>query len=310
MASHPARAGTFVGFICVLAAATAQAQDLGHKFPGGVGVDAGRQGPPGVFIADRLAFYSADEARDRNGDVVPIVGLDIDAFANAIGIAGTFQIARGPFLTATVSAPYARISLNSTDPRASVDRLGFGDVYVMPAKLGWRFARFDVVTSYGMYIPTGQFEPVGSGGVGRGFWTHQFSAGGAVFFDEERRARATVLASYDLNLKKRDIDITRGDSLQLQGGAGVVLLRFIDVGVAGYALWQVTDDTGSDVPALLRGARDRVFAAGPEVSVMIPALRAKVGARYQWEFGVLSRPQGRVLLVSVDFTAWRPRTGD
>lgn len=293
--------------MCLLVAATAHAQDLGHKFPGGVGVDAGRQGAPGVFIADRLVLYSASEARDRNGDVVPIVGLDLDAFANALGVVGTFEIAHGPFLTAAVSVPYASISLNSVDPRASVDRLGFGDVYVLPVKVGWRFPRVDAVASYGMYIPTGQFEPAGSGGVGRGFWTHQFSLGGAVFFDEQRRARASVLASYDHNLKKRNIDLTRGDTLQVQGGAGVVLLRILDVGVAGYALWQVTDDSGSDIPMVLRGARDRVFGAGPEVGVTVPMIRTRIGARYEWEFGVQSRPRGQVLLVSVDFAAWRPR---
>jgi hypothetical protein len=77
---------------------------------------------------------------------------------------------------------------------------------------------------------------------------------------------ASALASCDLNQKKRHIDLTRGESVQGQGGIGVRLFDRIDAGLAGYALWQVRDDRGADLPAPLRGLRDRVFGIGPEVS--------------------------------------------
>ena len=45
-----------------------------------------------------------------------------------------------------------------------------------------RLPHFDVVTSYGIYIPTGQFDIRGGKGVSSGQWSNQFSLGGAVFF--------------------------------------------------------------------------------------------------------------------------------
>jgi hypothetical protein len=163
-----------------------------------------------------------------------------------------------------------------------------------------------VVTSYSVYAPTGRFEPQGGSGVGRGFWTHQLSLGAAVRGNPARRARVSALASYDLNGPKRKIDIQRGNTVQVQGGAGMRVHDLVDVGLAGFALWQVTDDRGADVPPALRGARGRVFGLGPEIGILIPALRMRLDLRSEWEFGARSRPQGRVLAAGLTAVAWRP----
>lgn len=118
--------------------------------------------------------------------------------------------------------------------------------------------------------------------------------------------RASALLSYDLNRPKRGIDIKRGNTVQIQGGAGMRVHDLIDAGVAGFALWQVTDDSGADLPPMLRGARDRVFGLGPEVDILIPALRLRLDLRAAWDFGVRSRPQRRILVASLTYVAWRP----
>jgi hypothetical protein len=177
---------------------------------------------------------------------------------------------------------------------------------VQPFRAGWRTPRLDVATSYSVYAPTGHFEPQGRNGVGRGFWTHQLSLGAAFRGNPARRARASALASYDRNGPKRKIDIQRGNTVQVQGGAGMRVHDRVDVGVAGFGLWQVTDDRGADVPAALRGARDRVCGLGPEIGILIPALRMRLDLRSEWEFGARSRPQGRVLVASLTAGARRP----
>ena len=80
----------------------------------------------------------------------------------------------------------------------------------------------------------------------------------------------------------------------------------LDVGIAGFALWQVADDRGPDLPPALRGARERVLGIGPEIGITIPALRAKLTARYEWDLGARARPEGQVLVASLSFLAWRP----
>ncbi len=289
-----------------LAPRVAQAQNIGHKLLGGIGIDAGVQPEPGFYLIDRLVRYDANKLRDRDGVLVLVRGLDIDVIANTLGAALTLKPKHGPYLTFAFGLPLADIDLNIADPRVSVDRSGFGDIFVQPLMLGSRFAHVDLVAAYAFYAPTGRFEPRGGSGVGRGFWSHQFSLGGAIFADRARQHRASALLSYDLNHRKRGIDIRRGNTLQIQGGAGIRVLGIVDIGLAGFALWQVTDDSGADLPPQLRGARDRVYGLGPEVDVLIPALRLRLGLRAEWDLGVRSRPEGRILVGGLVVALWRP----
>ena len=91
----------------------------------------------------------------------------------------------------------------------------------------------------------------------------------------------------------------------MQGGAGIGITKALMVGLAGYALWQVSADSGSDIPPSLRDEHARVLGLGPEISLTIPAWQMRVDARMEQDFGVTSRPSGRVIAVGVSYVAWR-----
>jgi hypothetical protein len=162
--------------------------------------------------------------------------------------------------------------------------------------------QMDIVSGYAFYAPTGLFTPRGNGGIGLGQWTHEFSLGSAVYFDHAKTWHISGLASYDLNQRKRGIDITRGDIIQIEGGAGKTL-RSIDVGLATYALWQVRDDRGADLPEPLRGARDRAFGLGPEIDITLAPIRSRITVRYCHDVVVKARPLGQVLVVGLTIMA-------
>jgi hypothetical protein len=297
----------FLFAICLLplVANTADAQDLGHKLPGMIGLDAGSVPEPGLYLVDRVVSYQADEVRDRHGNLIP-KDIRLRALANGAGISYTFALSQSDLvLTVTAAVPLARVRLNIQDqPEASVDRFGLTDFYIQPARLGWRKGHFDLVGSYGLYVPSGLSILAGGKGLSSGHITHQFSAGGTIFTDKDRTVFVTALASYDLNLRKRGIDITRGDTLQVQGGAGVRRFnRSLEAGVAAYKLWQVRPDRGADVPPVLLGARDRVYGFGPEMAVMVQAIRSQIRVRYEWDFGARSRPQGNIFVIGLTLVA-------
>jgi hypothetical protein len=285
----------------------ADAQDLGHKLPGLIGLDAGRVPPPGLYLIDRVVWYGADEVRDRAGNRVPVGDLGLLGISHAAGLSYTLQRGSRSF-SATVAAPLARLRLDIHDrPEASFDRFGLGDIYIQPARLGWRSDQVDVVGSYGLYVPTGTSPLAGGKGLSAGHVTNEFSAGGTIFADRNRTSFLTALASYDLNLRKRGVDITRGDTLQVQGGAGARLLNgIVEAGLAFHGLWQVRDDRGADLPSVLQGARDRVYGLGPDVAVLLETIQSQVRVRYEWDMGVRSRPQGNVLVVGLNVAVWRP----
>jgi hypothetical protein len=297
-----------VGLALALITASAFAQDLGHKLPGLLGLDAARIPEPGLYLVDRLAIYEAEKLRDRNGNLVPTAPFNLLGRANGFGVSYTARISGSSmFLTMTSGGPIAQVKLNIENrPEIGVDRLGLGDFYIQPFRLGWRKRRSDLVTSYSIYLPTGRSPLAGGKGVSSGQITHEFSSGGSVYF-KERSHYLTALATYQLNMRQRGIDITRGDSVQIQGGIGTKLFRELaETGVAGYALWQVRDDRGTELPLVLIGARDRVYGLGPEGAVLIKTIQGQLRVRYEWDFGVRARPQGHILVVGINFLVHRP----
>lgn len=282
------------------------AQQLGYKLLGSAGIDAGVQPPAGLAFIDRVLHYSSTELRGRNGEVVPIDGLDISATGMGLGASLTMQVEHSTLLAFALGLPLARIDVSSDEPAASVNGFGFSDMFVQPLRVGWRHPHFDVVTAYMVYVPTGKFEPRG-GGVGKGYWTHQLSLGGALFLDTTRASRLSAMASYEMNTRKRGIDIRRGNVIQIQGGAGVGLGKVLTVGVASFALWQVTADHGADIPQALRGQWSRAFGVGPEVIAVIPSWRTRVELRVERELGVRSRPKGQVIAFGVSYALPRKR---
>ncbi len=283
----------------LLGAAPSGAQDLGHKLVGTLGLGAGSQPDTGLYFADRVISYRANELVDRNGRRIP-VDIDLDTVANAVGIGGTLQLPwLSTYVNASIGVPVARATLETDRLEAGIDKFGLGDLYVQPLKLGWKLDRFDVVTGYAFYAPTGHFDPGGREGVGSGQWTHEFSLGGTAYFDRGKTWRLSALASYDLNSRKRDIDITRGDTVQIQGGASKTLFGILEVGLAGYAMWQVRDDRGADIPPPLRGARDRAYGLGPEIGIVIAPLRSRLTVRYERDIDVRSRPRGQILVIGL-----------
>jgi hypothetical protein len=299
---------TIAGAVIVVLsnASLTHAQQLGYKLLGSAGIDAGVQPPAGLAIIDRVLRYGATELRGRHGEVVPIDGLDISATGMGLGAALTSEVQHETFLTFAFALPLARINVSSDQPAASINGFGFADIFVQPLRVGWRHPHFDLGAAYNAYVPTGKFEPRG-GGVGAGHWTHQISLGGALFVDTTRTSRASAMASYEINTRKRGIDIRRGNVIQIQGGVGVGVAKGLTLGVASFALWQVTADHGVDIPQSLRGQWSRAFGVGPEVIAVIPSWRTKVELRIEREFGVRSRPKGQVIAFGAAYAVPRKR---
>jgi len=103
-----------------------------------------------------------------------------------------------------------------------------------------------------------------------------------------------------------DVDVTRGQTVQVQGGIGGRFLRIVDLGVASYALWQTGRDRGSDLPPALTGQRERAVGVGPEIDVLLPWIRSRLTMRYEWEVTGRARLDGSILVVGLGFAARQP----
>jgi hypothetical protein len=284
-------------------------QNLGHRILGTLGLDAGSQPSAGVSVDDRALLYASNSLRDRYGRELP-VGLRMDVFSDALGVLFALRVpALATYVNGAIGVPLSTVRVNTTNPIASLDAFGLGDLYVQPLKLGWRLPHLDLGVGFAFYAPTGRYEPGGIGNVGQGQWTEEATTGGTVFFDRARTWQLSALASYDVNSRKLGVDITRGDTVQIQGGAGKLFLGLLNVGIVGYGLWQTTDNTGSALPPQLLGLRDQAWGLGPEVDVIIRVARLRITVRYTHDIEAKARPLGQLLVVGLTWRAWEPPQG-
>jgi len=106
-------------------AAKAQ-QAVGHKVLGTLGLDAGSQPSPGVYIVNQFMNYSADSLIDPRGNALP-VGLRLDAYSEVLGIGGTYEVPRlATYVSGSIGVPMAHVSLSTHRPDASLDLWGLG----------------------------------------------------------------------------------------------------------------------------------------------------------------------------------------
>src|SRR5262249_33690130 len=129
-----------------------------------------------------------------------------------------------------------------------------------------------------------------------------------VYFDKAHRVAAAIAADLELHSKKKDKDLHVGDILTLEGGLGGRFAKGAGAyGLAYYAQWKVSDDSGADLPVVelstlnLLG-KQHLYGFGPELTIPFFAKGTTVGlatVRYFWETGGRSTFEGRALFLAV-----------
>ena len=145
-------------------------------------------------------------------------------------------------------------------------------------------------------LPTGDHEELSD--PGEDMYTTMFTLGGTYYPDKAKTWSFSLLARYEVHSEKRntesrpggwDTDLNPGDDFHFEWGIGKTLAKVWDVGLVGYAQFQVQHDHGTGADTHL----EQAFGIGPEVSVFCTPLKAFFSLRSLWEFGVEGRSTGR-----------------
>ncbi len=103
-------------------------------------------------------------------------------------------------------------------PRASLTRsttFGASDLYVQPINLGWHKKQTDIIAWYGLYAPTGRYNPCANDNLGLGMWSHELALGSTYFFNEKKSFHASALGTLEFHSKKKDSDVQVGNILMI-----------------------------------------------------------------------------------------------
>jgi hypothetical protein len=289
------------------------AQLSGHNSKGDYGLQSGSQAPPGWYLVAPMYYrYSADEFRDRHGDRQSALGGGGSIEANA-WLAGAIWVSDHKLFGGNYSfVIFPGVTNNALGfpPLGVNERVstGLADLYVQPINLGWNTPRADFVAGIGIFAPTGEYEQGGSSNRGLGMWSYELFGGTTVYLDEARSWHFAATAFYETHGKKEDTDIRVGNLLTIEGGLGKSFMDgAVNVGIAYYAQWKLSDDDfGRDLPPLpnRRLGKHRVYGFGPELTVPLASKKTLFGflnLRYLWETGARTSLQGNTFVATVTF---------
>ena len=297
-------------FIFVITAVDAHAQLAGNNIPGDFGVKSGSQAPPGIYAGYFLYNYDTSKIVRNNGDELSLTNGDISAWAHApIFSVVTAKKIFGANYGALIIPSIANLAIEA--PRVGLQSgsgYGSGDLYMQPVNLGWQTKHADVLSWYGIFAPTGEYAPGGQFNLGKGMWGHELGLGSTLYLDAKKTLSVSALGTYEIHTKKKDTDVKVGQMLTIEGGAGVTAKQALTVGMAYYAQWKVTEDSGLGLPPLVDNnlGKNRNFGLGPDVTMVLPLTKdltklAVLNFRYLWETGTQLDTQGGIVVFTATF---------
>jgi len=277
-------------------AAQTQTPVHGHYPPGQTGLRGAAFSDPGWSITDFNRFFSNLEIRNADGNTIGHSGELRYANIAVVSWTSDDQIL-GMNYGAYAGVPFATGDLNPDSTKNS--SLGLGDIIATPVALYGKTSDFDYRFEFSVWTPSGEFVPGGVKNRGSGFWSLIYSAGGVWYPGGDRNDWSiSATARIEQNFDQAHTGIEPGDNLDVDWGAGKIVKIYghpFDIGVSGFATWQVSRQSGGGDPG-----RYEYYGAGPEIGTPIAdgwALRL----RTQWEFGTRNAVQGNNIWLIVNY---------
>ena len=303
--------GLFIGlFLLVLCSGNSFAGIAGNHYTNGVeGIKPCVVPPPGFYWRMYNVFYDSDKLADPDGKDIGI-DFELSVFAQAnrfIYVTEHKILGADYFWNVVVPFIYTDIEIGSGVHGVKDNAFEVGDITIEPFALGWHGARYDAAAGAMLVVPSGRSKGDRIAHPGKDYWTGIFSLGITTYLDAAKTWSIGALGRYEIHSKKNGVDVTPGNDFHVEWGVGKALpsdwkigwLRFWEVGVTGYAQWQITDDRGDDIT--WDKVHDRVFSIGPEVRFVIAPLKMLVEMKTQWELGAVDRTEGIISVLTFTY---------
>jgi hypothetical protein len=290
-------------------ATSAQAQYKGDDIPGFLGLSNGTQPPPGLYLGALAWVYPTDTVKDNNGNSIALPGsLTSSAGIMLVNVVTPYKLF-GANIGASGGFPFIKNRIQTDQLNVSTG-FAYTDMFA-GLNLGWHLKRADVMAGYNLYIPTGNFVQGGNNNTGLGMWGNEFTIGTTVYLDERKLWNAAGTFALEFNTDKSGTNIQVGNLGTVSWGLGRTFYKKVDgpiplimnVGAVGYTQFKVSGDSGSDIPPVLRGFKDHIFAAGPEFNIYVPRPRLTFLVRYEPEFAGRVHTQGSTVVFSFAWVA-------
>lgn len=177
---------------------------------------------------------------------------------------------------------------------------GLSDLILIPAMFGWHHGNFHWTVGLTVYAPFGSYNDDKVINTGMNFATVQPQAS-FTYFDPKVGIDLSVAVAYLVNQKNYATDYRSGDVLHIDAAAGYQINEMLKLGVVGYAMHQVTGDSGSG--AKLGPYKSSVYGVGPAAVLTFNVASAPVQliAKYYKEFSATNTTEGDAGTIAMSF---------
>ncbi|CAG8999686.1 MAG: hypothetical protein CENE_01665 [Candidatus Celerinatantimonas neptuna] len=252
--------------------------------------------PPisGIYIDNQVSYYSANRTNDGSGHQQD-VDFDADVWVNTFRLfyVTDHKVLKGrvwyqgvlPVVLSqkiTVKTPVATIQ--DVEHHGLVDPLVGG---------GLRWGQGHQTYILGLSV----VMPLGTGAITEHHWSAQPAFGYHYLNIRHPGWEIASLTRYIMNTKNTKTDYRSGQTIESDYGVGYYFGK-LRLGVAGYWLYQTTDDSGSGVGS--DGHRTDVFAIGPSAKWMFKKGEILSGS-VQREVYTKNRSQGTTVWLNYAF---------
>ena len=287
-----------------VAAPTANAQNRGVYPLGLSAINSGAAPAPGITYNNSFLFYSRDEQKGGEGEVVATGQQSVLLDMNTVlwASAGEIPMLGHARFSCAATIPIANNSLSSTAQGAISGGGGLGDAYFQPLILSWRTQRVDVRGIFGVLAPTGKFNAGATDNVGNGYWTPVLAAGETFYLSEDRATTLSAFQMYEIHSTQAGTRIRPGDTFDLDYS---LLHNFrldedtqLQAGLVGYGQWQMTARSGPDITPAEQAQRYRVNGLGVGLNLALPARKVTLSLKFFDEFANRWTYQGYSVQIS------------
>jgi hypothetical protein len=286
----------------LLLSVRAHAQNRGVYPLGMSATNSGILPQPGFTYSNQLLFYSRDQAKDDNGNTLPISGSNsVLMDMNTVTWVSHKKVLPGARYSAAATLPFATNDL-TTDIHGNISGGGgFADSYYMPFILGWSGDRTAIRGIYGFLAPTGRFAAGANNNVGSGYWTHALSSGQTFYLTQSKLLALSAFEMYEFHTTQEGTGIHPGQTLDLDysllGSLPSPGNARLQVGLVGYEARQTTAKYGPDLALALSTERYHVNAIGFAFAGAFPKRKASLGMKYFKEVANRATFQGYSLQI-------------
>lgn len=245
---------------------------------------------PGFYINNQLSHYSAKRLNDKHGHKINIPNFKADVTVNTFRVLYvTDKTVMGKQIWLQAVIPYIIKQKVMGDTEA-----GFADL-TLTTGLRWSNGPNHYTTGLDYALPTGHYHSGTQNNDGLNHWSIQPVLAYHYLDVQNPQWEFSMGARYIINSTNTDTHYRSGQQLVTDYALGHFFGPF-RVGVTGFWLKQITDDSGSGVQqaGITDGNKTDGFAMGPSLRWTLPH-GSILSTSYQKEFDVKNKAEGYYL---------------